>query len=171
MLRHQRIESVVDVRSYPYSRVAPHFGREQLEESLPSVDIAYLFMGEELGGRPTKEEHYDGHGHALYELMAEEPSFQQAIDTLLSRAATERLAIVCSEADPEHCHRRLLVGKVLTENGIQLRHILADCTVLSERRVPMPRYIQETLFGEGERPWRSTQSVLHRRTQSTSSID
>jgi uncharacterized protein (DUF488 family) len=171
MLRHQRIESVIDVRSYPYSRVAPHFGREQLEALLPSVDIAYLFMGEELGGRPTKEEHYDGHGHALYELMAEEPSFQQAIEILLSRAATERLAIVCSEADPEHCHRRLLVGKVLTENGVQLRHILADRTVLSERRVPMPRYIQETLFGEGERPWRSTQSVLHRRTQSTSSID
>ena len=89
----------------------------------------------------------------------------------LERARSERLAIVCSEADPEHCHRRLLVGKVLTENGVQLRHILADCNVRSECRVPLPRYTQETLFGEGETPWRSTQSVLHRRAQNTFSID
>jgi uncharacterized protein (DUF488 family) len=171
MLRRHRIDSVIDVRSYPYSRIAPHFGREELQASLSSVDVAYQYMGEELGGRPRKEEHYDGHGHALYELMAKEPSFEEAIESLLERARSERLAIVCSEADPEHCHRRLLVGKVLTENGVQLRHILADCNVRSECRVPLPRYTQETLFGEGETPWRSTQSVLHRRAQNTFSID
>jgi uncharacterized protein (DUF488 family) len=171
MLRRQRIDSVVDVRSFPYSRIAPHFAREELQISLPAVDIAYLFMGEELGGRPRKEEHYDEHGHALYELMAQEPSFQESIESLLVRARSERLAMLCSEAIPEHCHRRLLVGKVLTENGVQLRHILADCNILSECRVPLPRYTQETLFGEGERPWRSTQSVLHRRAQNTFSID
>jgi hypothetical protein len=171
MLRLQRIDTVVDVRTYPYSRFAPQFGREQLETSLPPMDIGYLFMGEELGGRPKKEEHYDRHGHALYELMAEEPSFEQAIASLLARAADERLAIVCSEADPEHCHRRLLVGKVLTEHGVQLRHILADGAVVSECRVPLPRYVQETLFGEGERRWRSTQSVLHRRVPNTSLTD
>jgi uncharacterized protein (DUF488 family) len=167
----QRIESIVDVRSYPYSRIAPHFGREELQESLTALDIAYLFRGEQLGGRPSRADHYDERGHALYELMAEEPSFREAIDELLVSAETERLAILCSEADPEHCHRRLLVGKVLTERKVQLRHILADRSVLSERRVPLPRYVQDTLFGEGERSWRSTQSVLHRRAQNTFSID
>lgn len=171
LLRLERIELVVDVRSYPYSRYAPQFGREELQESLADLDIAYLFMGEQLGGRPIREEHYDERGHALYELMAEEPSFQEAVTELVRRAGHERIAILCSEADPEHCHRRLLVGKVLAEQGVELRHILPDATVCSEHQVPLPRYPQDTLFGEGERAWRSTQSVLHRRPLNIFSSD
>lgn len=171
LLRLERIDLVVDVRSYPYSRHVPQFGREAMQESLTDVGIAYMFCGEQLGGRPSREEHYDEGGHALYELMAEEPGFQSAIDELLARARKERMALVCSEADPEHCHRRLLVGKVLADRGVELRHILQDASVYPETKVMLSQYTQETLFGEGERTWRSTQSVLHKRPLNTFSID
>ena len=60
----EQIEFLVDVRSFPYSRYAPQFNREQLEAAITRRGVRYLFLGEELGGRPTAEDHYDGEGHA-----------------------------------------------------------------------------------------------------------
>jgi uncharacterized protein (DUF488 family) len=170
LLASEGIEFVADVRSYPYSRIAPQFNRESLQHALRERGIRYLFLGEELGGRPQKEEQYDADGHALYGAMAEEPQFGQAIDRLLAGAEAHRIALVCSEADPADCHRRLLVGKVLADRGLQLRHIRRDGSVSVEDRVSLDRTDQSSLFEEGaETAWRSTQSVSHRRRLNTSS--
>jgi hypothetical protein len=170
MLAGQRIEFVVDVRSYPYSRIAPQYNRESLQHALRERGIRYLFLGKELGGRPEKDEHYDGEGHALYGPMSEEPQFGQAIDRLLAGVEGNRIALVCSEADPGECHRRLLVGKVLADRGLQLHHIRGDGSVSVEDRVRLDRTDQGSLFEEGaEAAWRSTQSVSHRRRLNTSS--
>jgi uncharacterized protein (DUF488 family) len=78
----------------------------------------------------------------------------EAFAGLLAGNGIEVLADVRShpsEGDPRGCHRRLLVGKVLAERGVELRHILRDGTVAAEREVPV------------EPPWRSPQPVAHRR--------
>jgi uncharacterized protein (DUF488 family) len=169
LLRAQGVEYVVDVRSYPYSRVAPHFNREELEASLRRRGVGYLFFGNELGGRPSRQEHYDELGHARYDRMAEQPTFQAAVRRLIRGCREHRLALLCSEGQPDECHRRLLVGKVLAERGVHLRHILPSGAVRQEVAVVLGSGDgQETLFGK-ETPWRSTQSVSHRRRLSTSS--
>jgi len=169
LLQAEGIEVVVDVRSYPYSRIAPQFNREELDVALRDVGTRYLFLGDELGGRPSREEHYDEHGHARYDRMAEEAGFQAAVQRLLNGCLEHRVALLCSEGQPSECHRRLLVGKVLADNGVQLRHILPDGAVVSENAVPLGSADgQETLFGE-ETAWRSTRSVSHRRRLSISS--
>lgn len=165
----EQIEFIVDVRSYPYSSFAPHFNREDLQAAMSRRGIRYLFLGEVLGGRPTRDEHYDADGHALYGPMSEEPGFRAAIQRLIDGAGAHRLALLCSEGDPQDCHRRLLVGRVLSEHGVELRHILPDGSIAVEQSVELaaaPR--QRSLLGE-EEPWRSTQSVSHRRRLSTSS--
>jgi uncharacterized protein (DUF488 family) len=170
LLRSEKIEFVVDVRSYPYSRFAEQFNREQMEVDLPGANIRYLFLGEELGGRPSREDHYDTEGRALYDRMAEEPSFRAAIERLIGDSREHRLALMCSEGEPHECHRRLLVGKVLTEHGVRLHHILPNGTVDVEDAVPLgPAVKQESLFGEETAAWRSTRSVSHRRRLSISS--
>jgi uncharacterized protein (DUF488 family) len=171
LLESEGIEFVADVRSYPYSRIAPQFNRETFQRALGERGIRYLFLGEELGGRPEKDEHYDDEGHALYGPMSEEPQFSQAIDRLVGGAENHRLALVCSEGDPAECHRRLLVGKVLADRGLQLHHIRRDGSVIVEDRVTLDRADdQRSLFEEGaEAAWRSTQSVSHRRRLNTSS--
>jgi uncharacterized protein (DUF488 family) len=171
LLLAERIEFLVDVRSFPYSRYAPQFNREELQDSMPPLGVRYLFLGEQLGGRPTREEHYDEEGHALYGPMSQEQPFRDAIERVIAGARRHRLALLCSEADPRHCHRRLLVGKVLTDRGVQLRHILADGSVRVEDAVELSDdHAQCSLLGEEVQPWRSTQSVSHRRRLSTSSI-
>jgi uncharacterized protein (DUF488 family) len=169
LLARYEIEFVADVRSYPYSRFAPHFNREILRADLRRQGIRYVFFGEELGGRPSADEHYDEEGHALYGPMSQEPRFVEAIGRLLIGARKHRIALMCSEASEQACHRRLLVGKVLTEHGAELRHILADGTIRAERDVSIDAASQSSLFEEGSAAWRSTQSVSHRRRLNTSS--
>src|SRR5664279_520785 len=164
-----QIEFLVDVRSFPYSRFAPHFNRDELEAAMARRGLGYLFLGEELGGRPTRDEHYDADGHALYGPMSEEKAFEAAIERLIAGARRHRIALLCSEGDPQHCHRRLLVGKVLTDRGVELRHILPDGTIRTERSVALSDDAQCTLLEDEQTPWRSTQSVSHRRRLSVSS--
>jgi len=170
LVLRERIAYVIDVRSYPYSRHAPHFNREALGTAMATHGIRYAFCGESLGGRPDDDEHYDADGHALYGLMAATPSFEEAVARILRGASEHRLALVCSCGQPTDCHRRLLVGKVLCERGAELRHILPDGTVLTERSVdPSRDSQQDSLFGDDVDPWRSAQSVSHRRRLSASS--
>lgn len=173
LLTGERVEFVVDVRSYPYSSFAPQFGREELEPALRRSGIRYLYLGDALGGRPACEDQYDEDGHALYDSMAREPAFDEAIERILRGAAEHRIALLCSEGKPDECHRRLLVGRVLTQRGAELRHILPDGTVRAEAAVPLSDgHAQESIFDD-ERPpqWRSTRSVSRRRRLSTSSVD
>jgi uncharacterized protein (DUF488 family) len=171
LLQAEGVEVVVDVRSYPYSRIAPHFNREEFGSAMAERGVRYLYLGEELGGRPTCEDHYDAEGHALYGPMSEEEPFNAAVDRLMDGAGRYRIALLCSEGQPSECHRRLLVGKVLADHGVALRHILPNGVVHQEDFVALDSGDgQEALFGEEEPAWRSTQSVSHRRRLSTSSV-
>lgn len=46
LLQQHGIETVVDVRSQPYSRFSPHFRQSRLREMLLEIDIGYVFRGD-----------------------------------------------------------------------------------------------------------------------------
>ncbi len=170
LVRRHQVAYLVDVRSHPYSRYAPHFNRDELAASVGACGIRYAFMGSALGGRPRGEDQLDADGHALYDRMALEPAFRNAIDRVLSGASEHRIALLCSCGQPHECHRRLLVGKVLCDRGAELRHILPDGDVMIERTVELrDDHAQDMLFGHDELPWRSIRSVSPRRQLSVSS--
>jgi uncharacterized protein (DUF488 family) len=170
LLAEQRIDHVLDVRSHPYSRFAPHFNREELGAAVEASGRTYVFLGMSFGGRPQRDEHYDDEGHAVYGAMAAEPAFQSAIEAVIRGAKDHRLALLCSCGRPDNCHRRLLIGKVLCESGAELHHILGDGSVMVEQEVILPCDDgQITLFKTGQQTWRSTQSVSQRRRLSASS--
>ncbi|MGO9249315.1 MAG: DUF488 family protein [Solirubrobacteraceae bacterium] len=170
LMQSHRIAHVVDVRSHPYSRYAPHFNRDELRASIEACSVRYAYMGSALGGRPRHEDQLDADGHALYDRMAMEPTFSDAIDRILRGAYEHRIALLCSCGQPHDCHRRLLVGKVLCDRGAELRHILPDGDVLTERTVELrDDHAQDMLFGHDELPWRSIRSVSPRRRLSVSS--
>jgi uncharacterized protein (DUF488 family) len=149
LLANGPVELIADVRSWPHSRVAVWSNKGRLEQSLLQIGIGYEFLGDALGGRPADAALYDDAGHALYGLIAVRPQFQLAIEKLLALAHEHRTAILCSEGDPTHCHRRLLVGKVLCERGATLDHILPGGLVESEHEV---RLAPDALFNSS---WRS----------------
>lgn len=163
LLQSQEIEVVADTRSQPCSRYVPHFNPRELEPALAAQGAKYRFLGRELGGRPEGAEFYDESGRVRYDKAADAPQFQEGLQQLAELCAAQRVAIICSEENPSHCHRRLLVGRVLHGAGWEIRHIRANGEVQTEselRDLENPTG-QQSLFQEEEvQLWRSTQSVL-----------
>lgn len=143
LLQQHAIACVVDVRSQPYSRWAPQFNQKMLAHALEGAGIAYEFMGDSLGGRPAERSFYDpGQEYPNYERLAASPRFQQGLDRLLALAATARTAIMCSEGDPEKCHRTLLITPALLQRGARVWHILPDGALVEAR----PKEEQLSMF-------------------------
>lgn len=159
LLRQHRIEVLVDVRSQPYSKYNPQFNDRQLKATLTAAGIRYLFMGDQLGGRPEGGELLDEAGHALYHRMAESQQFLAGIERLQRGVAQHRVAIMCSEEDPTVCHRHLLVTRVIGDRGIDVQHIRSDGHLDSEDDL-RPRQKQGLLFPELEHEsWKALRSV------------
>jgi uncharacterized protein (DUF488 family) len=175
LVRQHQIEVVVDTRSSPYSKYVPQFDRELMQKSLEQAKIHYLFLGEELGGRPADPAYYDASGRVLYSRLRDDARFKAAIVRLETGMDRFRIALICGEEDPAHCHRRLLIGRVLTEHGHTMLHIRGDGRVEPDATVAAASGKsliddQRELFAELEEDkWRSTASVLHKRVPLSSS--
>jgi len=166
------IQVVADVRSSPYSKFSPHFGREALEASLLAHGLHYAYLGRELGGRPDDPDCYDAEGHALYWKMARSASFEEGLARLGVWSRRYRVALLCSEEDPSECHRHLLVSRVLRERGVDVRHVRADGRVEPEADLAAreKRGRQTSIIDAAEEPtWRSPQSVSRRNPPKSSS--
>ncbi|HUT09466.1 MAG TPA: DUF488 domain-containing protein [Thermoguttaceae bacterium] len=175
LLAGQEIAVLVDVRSSPYSGYATHFNKEALQDPLQDRGVKYLFLGDLLGGRVDDEQFCDEEGRVLYGRLAESPGFRQGIERLIQGTANYRVALMCGEEDPTHCHRRLLVGRVLRGRGVAVLHIRGDGSVRSEEQLAAEEEFQKTrgqmtLF-DMEEPdeWKSTRSVLPRNPPGSSS--
>ena len=128
-LRSFEIEVLADVRSYPGSRRYPHFNRERLDASLADSGIRYEHLPE-LGGRRRarpdslniawRNESFRGYADYM-----ETNEFRAGIDRLLNIAATQRTAIMCSEAVWWRCHRSL-ISDYLKVKGIEVNHIMSS---------------------------------------------
>lgn len=145
ILRDNRIEALVDVRSNPYSKYTPHFNLDAIEKWITAAATAYLYMGRELGGRPEEPEFYDADGGVLYQRLEESPRFLEGIDWLEKQAATSRIAVMCGEENPAECHRRFLIGQLLAARGVVVRHIRGDARVQTEAELRL-----EELRGQDE---------------------
>lgn len=174
LLESHGVEVVVDVRTSPRSRYVPHFDADALRAALLDRGTKYVYLGKELGGRPDGPEFYDAEDHVLYDRLAESSDFRAGLERLLSGARQFRVAMMCSEEDPLHCHRRLLIGRVLTGLGVAVGHIRGNGQIqtediLSAREAREER--QQPLFStpSEDRPWRSIRSVSRRRMRLTSS--
>ncbi len=135
LIKQHGVEELIDVRTSPYSRWASDFNRETLEMSLEKAGIGYAHMGGALGGRPRSLDLYDSDWIADYELMATTDDFDEDIRQL-ERIAEERVVcLLCSERQPEDCHRTLLVSEALVTREISARHILATGLLEDHERV------------------------------------
>ena len=129
LLRRHGIQALVDIRSNPVSRHAPFANARTMPRLLDEIGVQYIPMGASLGGRPSDRSLYDESGRPDYEKIRAKRSFRDGIEKLLELAEESIVALMCAEEDPARCHRRLLIGPVLEERGVQPRHIRGDGTI------------------------------------------
>ena len=153
LLLEHRISLLADIRSAPFSAYLPQFNRDILQQRLRAVHVEYVFLGGELGARPTEESCYV-HGQARYDRIKDLPTFREGLARVLDDSRRYRLALMCAEADPVTCHRSILVARELKNlrPDIAVSHIHSDGSTesqeqLEERLVHVVK-LQRELFGE-----------------------
>ncbi len=134
---------VIDVRSFPGSPRQPEFARPRMHGEVEDAGMRYVFLGEELGGRPADDRLYTD-GHADYAKMTQAPPFRTALERLARGASDGHgLCIVCVERRPEQCHRAKLISEELVAMGVDVAHI-------EEGDVPTPHVAVRARFVENQ---------------------
>ncbi|MDE0717420.1 MAG: DUF488 domain-containing protein [Rhodospirillaceae bacterium] len=170
LLAGHAVTALADVRSAPWSRFNPQFNRKALSASLSTAGIAYVWLGRELGGRPDDPACYVD-GELRYDRLAGTLLYREGIERVLRGVREHRLALMCAEKDPLHCHRALLVSRSLEERGLGVEHILADGSLEPHEsvldRLLAVRRPDDDLFAEpksrAERIDEATRTPPHRR--------
>lgn len=146
LLQKYGITALADVRSHPYSRYLSHFNQVELKQALKDVGIGYVFLGRELGARPSDRTCYVD-GKAIYEKIAATPLFAEGIQRILKGSQTYTIALMCAEQDPITCHRAILVCQYLRQENLTIDHIwkngdLENHTALEERLLNAHNFTQ-----------------------------
>lgn len=141
MLRVNGVTELVDVRSFPSSRKFPQWNQAAIREALPP-DIPYRWI-QDLGGRrhtPAGIASPNGawrvkafRDYADY--MASD-GFRSGLGELLRVAERSVPAIMCSEAVPWRCHRRLITDALIVA-GVEVFDIMSAS---STRRATMDEF-------------------------------
>ena len=151
LLKTYEIDTLVDVRSQPYSRFAPDFCKERLSAILHRSGIDYRFMGNSLGGRPADSQCYTYSPQRKKKLLdarkCESRAFyREGISQLKRGLATgRRIVIMCSELEPHECHRGYVLGKTLDGDEIAVTHIGRSGELFSQAQIRETTY-QEALL-------------------------
>lgn len=123
VLQRLEINLVIDVRSKPQSYRFPHFDQIELDKMLSTGGIQYLFLGEELGGRPEDPKAYGSDGLVDYRARRKSRAFRDGIERLLKELGQNDLVLMCAEEDPLNCHRFLMICPELVTLGVEPDHI------------------------------------------------
>ena len=151
LLEAHQIQVLVDVRRLPGSRRFPQFNSDRLERSLQKQGIRYLYFPDLGGRRPAKKTSKNlgwrvpaFRGYADY---METAPFKKSLERLIRLAKKKRVAVMCAEAVPWRCHRRLIADAVVAR-GLSVfdimtatravRHELPPWARLSSRRLSYP---------------------------------
>jgi uncharacterized protein (DUF488 family) len=129
LLEEAGIEQLADIRRFPGSRRQPHFSGDALRDALGARGIAYEHLPD-LGGRrgtPAPDSPNTGWRVASFGAYADHMAtgaFERGLARLEAIAAERRTAMMCSEAVPWRCHRRL-VADALVVRGWEVLDVMA----------------------------------------------
>jgi uncharacterized protein (DUF488 family) len=158
LLAGSSIGLLADVRRFPVSKRHPQFNAEALTEALRLAGISYRhFPG--LGGRraarlpdsPNTAWRVEAFNAFADHMVSHE--FTEALHDLSAFARESRTAIMCSEAVPWRCHRRLIADALVARGWVVFdiigpkkveRHGLTEFARLNGTVVTYP---SEPLFG------------------------
>lgn len=127
LLRSFHIQTVIDIRSVPYSKFVPHFNKEMIKQYLQSNGLYCIYMAQEFGARQEDPSLYHREGYLDFQKVRAQPFFKEGIERLKKGLTKEHsIALMCTEKDPIDCHRSILIAPALVEEDIDVIHILEN---------------------------------------------
>jgi|SRR5215207_5988003 len=138
LLLKNNISIVADVRRFPSSRLWPQFNKEHMKTGLTKHNIEYNHVVKLGGRRNEKDKPYqqenDNNNYAwrnrsfrAYANYMSTEEFKEGISELLSlkkEHLTALIVIMCAEALPWRCHRRLISDYLSTTRSFMVYDII-----------------------------------------------
>ena len=118
-LKAAGVELVIDVRAVAASRRAG-FSKGVLAASLKDEGLDYLHLkalGTPKAGREAARAGRTEEMHRIFEAHLAEPEAALALADAGELAEARPSALLCYEADPAQCHRRILTDRLARERG------------------------------------------------------
>lgn len=141
MLRHYNIDCVIDTRGIPYSKYNIQFDKETIRYTLKKEGFIYLFMATEFADKRDTKVSYIEEGYADFDKVIEEEDFKRGIERLKDGCNKGyKIALLGAMQDPIRCHRSILLGKNLREEGFNVMHIMDDYSIKDQD------YIEERIL-------------------------
>ena len=139
ILKHYKINELIDIRTIPKSRHNPQFNSDQLSHDLPNHHIGYRHI-KKLGGlrHAQKDSINTAWRNASFRRFADymqTAEFSQGVEELIVIAQEKTVVIMCSEAVPWRCHRSL-VGDALLVRDLQVDDIYSLTQVKPHQLTP-----------------------------------
>ena len=123
LLKDRSVDLLIDVRSQPRSGRFPQFSQPGFDKMIEDAGIGYLFLGEELGGRPDDPDAYRQDGVVDYRARRKSYAFQAGVERVLNELQRASCALLCAEEDPLECHRFPMICPEFVRMGIRPLHI------------------------------------------------
>jgi len=124
-----RVELLVDVRAVASSR-RPGFSKTALAANLDGAGIKYLHLrglGTPADGRAAVRAGRPAEMRRIYAAHLETDVAREQLDELTDLVrAGQRIALLCFEADPEHCHRSIVASELGTRIPIRVENLFAQ---------------------------------------------
>lgn len=125
ILKDNRINLLIDVRSLPKSRYFYQFNDTSLCKVLATNGVEYQNWKTEFGARQENLDFFTD-GILDYAKFAKSEQFIRGIENVKDLVAEGKtICLMCAEIDPLICHRAILCAKELFANGLDVTHIIA----------------------------------------------
>ena len=121
-LKEAGVTLLIDVRAVAASRRAG-FSKTILASSLKDEGIGYLHLralGTPKAGREAARAGRTAEMHDIFEAHMAEPKAQMALREAAGIARERSAALLCYEADPAECHRRILARALEASDGFEI---------------------------------------------------
>ncbi|AQR95054.1 DUF488 family protein [Clostridium saccharoperbutylacetonicum] len=136
MLKHYNINCVVDIRGIPYSKYNIQYIKETIAGTLKEAGFLYIYMAKEFAANRENKRSYNKEGYSDFEKVITEIEFLNGIERLKKGCEKGyRIALLGAMQDPIRCHRSILVGRALSNEGFNVKHILNDYTVATQKMI------------------------------------
>lgn len=125
VLNHFGVSCLIDVRSNPHSVYYTQYNKEIFAETLKKHGILYRNYAREFGARQEDPRYYSKEGYLDFSVYTQSEQFRQGVQKIDQGIRMGYVfALMCAEKDPMTCHRGIMIGKALEEQGFTVKHII-----------------------------------------------
>jgi uncharacterized protein (DUF488 family) len=136
MLKYYNINCVVDIRGTPYSKYNIQYNKETIAHTLKEAGFIYIYMAKEFAANRENKSSYNKEGYSDFQKVISEEEFLSGIERLkVGCNKGYNIVLLGAMQDPIRCHRSILVGRYLRENGFNVKHILDNYSLASQENI------------------------------------